>query len=76
MKEEDNMNRLRLSKQAEAIVESLIHSKDPKRAGSIAAVDPETGETYFGETEVQAAKKGRRIKNDPKSSIGRMSGEI
>jgi predicted aspartyl protease len=61
------MNRLRLSRQAEAIVKSLIDSQDSERAGSIAAVDPETGEAFFGETEVQAAKEGRRVKNDPKA---------
>jgi hypothetical protein len=61
------MERLKLSGKAEEIVKSLIDLKDSERAGSIAAVDPETGETYYGETEVQAAKKGRNAKNNPKA---------
>jgi len=61
------MNKLKLSNKAKEIVRKLIDSKDSERAGDIVAIDPVTGEYYFGKTEVEAAIEGRTEKNDPKA---------
>jgi len=59
------MKRLKLSTKARETVRKLIGSKEPEKVGSIAAVDPETGEIFYGRSVVESAKKGRRMKNDP-----------
>lgn len=61
------MERLKLSNQAKEIVNRLIGSKDSEKVGYIAAVDPQTGEVYYGKNVVEASKEGRRIKNNPKA---------
>lgn len=61
------MDKLRLSKQAEEIVRKLVDSKDSEKTGYIAAIDPETGEAFYGKTIAEAAKEGRRAKNNPKA---------
>ncbi|MFQ6091355.1 MAG: hypothetical protein ACE5OR_01535 [bacterium] len=61
------MERLKLSGQAKETVKRLIGSKDSERVGHIAAVDPQTGEVFYGKNVVEAAKEGRRGKNDPKA---------
>ena len=61
------MEKLKLSSKAEEVVKRLIDFKDSDKVGYIAAVDPQTGETFYGKSEVEAAKEGRRAKNDPKA---------
>ena len=61
------MERLKLSSKAEGVVNRLTGSKDSEKAGDIAAVDPQTGEIFYGKTVAAAAKEGRRIKKDPKA---------
>ena len=61
------MEKLKLSPVAEGVVRRLINSKDSDKVGCIAAVDPQTGEIFYGKNEVEAAKEGRRAKNDPKA---------
>jgi hypothetical protein len=61
------VDRLKLSNQAKRVVESLIESKDSDKAGHIAAVEPDTGEIFYGQSVVEAAKEGRRLKKDPKA---------
>ncbi len=63
------MERLKLSGQAKKIVKRLIASKDSENAGYIAAVDPQTGEIFFGKSVVEAGKEGRRAKNNPKAAF-------
>jgi len=52
---------------AQAIVKKLINSKDSDKLGSIAAVDPKTGEVYYGKSVVEASDEGRKAKKDPKA---------
>ena len=59
------MKRLKLSTKAMETVKRLIGSRESEKVGSIAAVDPKTGETFYGKSVVESAKKGRRMKNDP-----------
>jgi len=61
------MEKLKLSPKAEGIVRSLINSKDSDKVGYIVALDPLTGETFYGKNEVEASKEGRRAKNDPRA---------
>lgn len=61
------MNKLILSTQAKKIVKKLVNSRDSEKAGYIAAVDPQSGEVYYGKTVIEAAKEGRKMKNDPKA---------
>ncbi len=61
------MEPLKLSDQAKEIAKKLIGSKNSDKAGYIAAVDPQTGEVFYGKSVVEAAKEGRRMKNDPKA---------
>ncbi len=61
------MKRLKLSTKARNIVKKLIGFRESEKAGSIAAVDPKTGETFYGKSVVESAKKGRRMKNDPRA---------
>ena len=61
------MEKLKLSSKAEEVVKRLVDFKDSDKVGYIAAVDPQTGETFYGKNEVEAAKEGRRAKNDPKA---------
>lgn len=61
------MEKLKLSPKAEEVVSRLINFKDSDKVGYIAAVDPQTGETFYGKNEVEATKKGRKAKNDPKA---------
>lgn len=63
------MKRLKLSGQAKGIVKRLIDSKDSEKVGYIAAVDPQTGEVFYSKSVVEAAKEGRRVKNDPKATF-------
>jgi len=61
------MERLKLSGQAKEITKKLISSKDSDKVGYIAAVDPQTAEVFYGKSVVEAAKQGRKMKNDPKA---------
>jgi len=61
------MERLKLSPKAKEVTARLVSSKDSERAGYIAAVDPQTGEISYGKTVAEAAKEGRKSKNDPKA---------
>jgi hypothetical protein len=61
------MSRLKLSQQAKDIVRELVQCKDSNRKGYIAIVDPDTGEVYYGKNVREAAKEGRRAKNNPKA---------
>ena len=61
------MGKLKLSSKAEEAVKRLINFKGSDKVGYIAAVDPQTGETFYGKTVVEAAKKGREAKNRPKA---------
>jgi len=61
------VEKLNLSTNAERVVKRLINSKDLDKVGQIAAVDPQTGETFYGKTVVEAAKIGRKAKKDPKA---------
>lgn len=59
------MDRLKLSNQAKQIADSLIDLKDSEKAGYIVAIEPDTGEVFYGKSVVEAAKEGRRVKNNP-----------
>ena len=61
------MERLKLSPRAREVTAKLVSSKDSERAGYIAAVDPQTGEIFYGKTVAEAAKEGRKRKNDLKA---------
>jgi predicted aspartyl protease len=61
------MKRLKLSVKAKEIVKRLVDSKESEKAGYIAAVDPQTGEIFYGQSVAEAAKEGRKMKNDPKA---------
>ena len=61
------MERLKLSLQAREVIDKLVDSKDSEKIGYIAAVDPQTGEVFYGKTIAEAAKEGRKRKNDPKA---------
>jgi hypothetical protein len=61
------MGRLKLSPKAQEVTARLVDPKNSERAGYIAAVDPQTGEIFYGKTVAEAAKEGRKRKNDPKA---------
>lgn len=61
------MEKLKLSLKAENVVKKLSKYKNSDKKGFIAAVDPKTGETYYGKSVVEAAKIGRITKNQPKA---------
>jgi predicted aspartyl protease len=61
------MEKLKLSRKAKKVTSLLVESKDSEYAGYIAAVDPQTGEAFYGKTIAEAAKEGRKRKNDPKA---------
>jgi hypothetical protein len=61
------MEKLKLSRKAKKVTSLLVESKDSEYTGHIAAVDPQTGEVFYGKTIAQAVKEGRRKKNDPKA---------
>ncbi|MBI4647458.1 MAG: hypothetical protein HY738_12935 [Bacteroidia bacterium] len=61
------MEKLRLSDKANEIVKRLVDSKDSEKIGYIAAIDPQTGEIFLGKSIVEAAKLGRKMKNDSKA---------
>ena len=61
------MEMLKLSSKAEEVVKRLINFKDSDKVGYSAAVDPWSGETFYGKNEGEAAKEGRKAKNDPKA---------
>ena len=61
------MERLKLSPKAQEVTARLVSSKNSERIGYIAAVDPETGEVFYGRTVAEAAKEGRKRKSDPKA---------
>ncbi len=63
------MEKLKLSPKAEAVTSRLVRAKDSEKTGSIAAVDPQTGEVFYGKTVAEAAKEGRKVKNDPKAAF-------
>ena len=56
------MERLKLSPKAKEVKSRLVSSRDSEKTGYIAAVDPQTGEAFYGKTVAEAAKKGRKIK--------------
>ena len=61
------MGKLKLSGQAKKIVKKLIDSINSEKVGYIAAIDPQTGEIFYGKNVIEAAKEGRRIKNNHKA---------
>jgi len=61
------MDRLKLSLKAKEVSGRLTKSKDPEKIGYIAAVDPLTGEVFYGKTIAEAAREGRRSKKDSKA---------
>ncbi len=61
------MDRLKLSNQAKSIAASLIDSKNSEKTGYIVAIEPNTGEVFYGNTVVEAAKEGRRVKKNPEA---------
>jgi len=65
-RDDDKMG-LKLSSQAEKIIKKLTSDMGSEKVGYIAAVDPQTGEVFYGKTVVEAAKEGRRTKNNPKA---------
>jgi len=65
----NKMKKWKLSKRAKESIKNLISSKDSEKVGYIAAVDPQTGEVFYGKTVVEAAKEGRKVKSDPKATF-------
>ena len=63
------IKKIYLSEEANAVIEKLIASKDREEIGKIAAIEPITGEVYFGKSIAQAAKNGRETINKPKASF-------
>jgi hypothetical protein len=61
------MDRMKLSNQAKRVAASLIDSKNSEKTGYIAAIEPDTGEVFYGKSVAEAAKEGRRVKNNPKA---------
>jgi predicted aspartyl protease len=61
------MERLELSPKAKEVTSRLVASKDSEQTGYIAAVDPRTGDVFYGKTIAEATKEGRKKKNDPKA---------
>lgn len=61
------MDRLKLSPKAKEITARLVGCKDSEKAGYIAAVDPKTGDVFYGKTVAEAAKEGRKRKKDPEA---------
>lgn len=61
------MERLKLSPKAKEITSKLIHSSDSEKVGYVAAVDPQTGEVFYGKTVAEASKEGRKTKKDSKA---------
>lgn len=61
------MERLKLSPKAKEVTGRLVGSTDSEKAGYIAAVDPLTGEVFYGKTITEAAREGRRSKKDSKA---------
>jgi len=61
------VERLKLSPKAKEITAKLAGSKDSEKVGYIAAVDPQTGEVFYGKTVTEAAKEGRKKKKDSKA---------
>jgi hypothetical protein len=45
----------------------IVGARDSEHIGHIAAVDPRTGEVFYGRTIAEATKEGRKKKNDPKA---------
>jgi len=61
------MQQLKISPKAKKIIDRLIKTKKSKMVGYIAAIDPQTGDHFFGKTITEAAKNGRRVKKNPKA---------
>jgi hypothetical protein len=61
------MRQLKLSNEAKKVIRKLIDSKDSERVGYIAAIGPQTGKVFYGKNVVEAAKEGRKAKNEPKA---------
>lgn len=61
------MEKLKLSLKAKEVTNRLVGSKDSEKVGYIAAVDPQTGEAFYGKTVAEAAKEGRKRKKDSKA---------
>lgn len=56
--------KLILSNRAKQVVKRLASVKDQKKIGCIAAVDPQTGEVFYGKTMAEASEIGRKKKDD------------
>ena len=63
------MKKIYLSDEAIEVIERLKISKSSEQKGRLAAIDPMTGEIYFGKSIAEAAKKGRLAKNVKKASF-------
>lgn len=61
------MKKLNLTEKAKKSVKKLTSSKDKSQIGCIAAVNPLTGDFFYGKSVKEAAKKGRKIQEDPKA---------
>ena len=65
--DEIDVERLKLSSQAKEVINRLVDSQDSEKAGHIAAVDPQTGEVFYGKTITEAANEGSKRENDSKA---------
>ncbi|MBW8050018.1 MAG: hypothetical protein FVQ77_06740 [Cytophagales bacterium] len=61
------MSSIRLSAKAKSVINKLVSSKDSDNKGYIAALDSANGEYFLGKTIVDASKKGRIARNNPKA---------
>ncbi len=61
------MEKLNLTEKAKKSVKKLISSKDKSQRGCIAAVNPLTGDFFYGKSVKEAAKEGRKIQEDAKA---------
>lgn len=64
-----DMEKLNLTPQAQETVKKLASVKESDSIGRIAAIDPETGETFYGNSVAEATKKGRQSKNNPQAAF-------
>ena len=61
------MKKINLSEKANEVIKKLIGSVDTDKLGYIAAIEPQTAEVFYGKSIVEAAKLGRKMKNDIKA---------
>jgi len=59
------MEKLNLTEKAKQSVKKLTSSKDKSQIGCIAAINPMTGDFFYGKSIKDAAKTGRKLQKDP-----------